>query len=310
MPKDESNSEVDLNILIKFIDKFDGNREQLNPFLSNCRNAINLASTSQQNILLKYILSQLRGHAEIACTIKEFENWPQLEEFLKSQFGNTKHYAALLSDMQECRQLNNETVHQFALRIESCLSKLLSEINISIPTSKKGELTGRVAAMQDLALHTFVTGLNPRLSTVVRCRDPKHLNDAINFASSEEKISQASQRRNTSFNQSPNQNLNRSRPFHPLNRNPQNGTNRNHNGDYPTPARPNDTPVCRYCKFPGHTIEVCRKREYNNKRFGNAQNKSNNYRPMPSTNFQNRNQPVHLIDSFEANDSNDNPLNE
>lgn len=196
MAKDNLTPEVDLNIQIKFIDKFNGSRDQLNPFLTNCRNAINLTTPTQQSILFKYILSQLKGPAETACSIKEFENWQQLEDFLKSQFGDKKHYAALLSDMQECRQSNSETVHQFALRIESNLSKLLSKIYISIPTSKKGKLTGRVAAMQDLALHTFVSGLNQRLSTVVRCRDPKRLNEAINFASSEEKLFQASQRRN------------------------------------------------------------------------------------------------------------------
>ncbi|CAH4023826.1 unnamed protein product [Pieris brassicae] len=119
-------------------------------------NAVELATQNQQDILLKYIVSQLEGRAETACCVKEFENWHQLEEFLKSQFGDKKHYAALLSDLQECRQLGNETVNQFALRIESCLSKLLSEINITIPTKKKDELAGRVAAMKDLALHTFV----------------------------------------------------------------------------------------------------------------------------------------------------------
>ncbi|CAH3940990.1 unnamed protein product [Pieris brassicae] len=226
--KNRSATDVDLNILIKF----DGNREKLSAFLNNCRNAVELATRNQQDILLKYIVSQLEGRAETACCVKEFENWHQLKEFLKSQFGDKKHYAALLSDLQECRQLGNETVNQFALRIGSFLSTLLSEINITIPTKKKDELAGRVAAMKDLALHTFVVGLNPRLSTVVRCRDPESLNDAINFATSAEKIINALTRRNTNYAQTPNtQNQARFRPSHssyPPNRSAlQHGTNNN-----------------------------------------------------------------------------------
>lgn len=295
--------EVDINILIKFINKFDGNRDKLNSFLNNCSNAIKLASPNQQDILLKYIISQLEGRAEVACSIKEFDSWQQLEDFLKAQFGNKKHYAALLSDLQGCRQLNGETVNQFALKIESCLSKLLTEINISIPTRKKGELAGRVAAMQDLALHTFVIGLNPRLSTVVRCRDPETLNDAINFAVSEEKIYLASLGRNANF---PGNSSN-----HPRFRQPQVKTPITQNRSYNTnntsfPPRAVNPIVCRYCKFPGHSIEACRKREYNNAKF-----KNNNYQPnLPPASF--RNQPIHAISSPEdyGVDEGDAPLNE
>jgi hypothetical protein len=279
--------ELDFSVLCKFINKFDGSRDKLNAFINNCRSAIDFASQSQQFIILKYIISQLEGRAETACSIKDFETWEQLEEFLKSQFGERKHYAALLSDLQASRQANSESVNQFALRIESCLSKLLTEINISIPTKKKGELAGRVAAMQDLALHTFVIGLNPQLSTVVRCRDPETLNEAINFATSEEKINQTTLRSRSlpfhNFNQArtpnrqiPNGNQNRIFPPHGMNVAP----------------RPNPL-VCRYCKIPGHTIEVCRKRQFNN-RFG-AQNQNFNQRPTQNFNAQGRQQPINVV---------------
>lgn len=217
---------------------------------------------------------------------------------LKSQFGERKHYAALLSDLQDCKQSNNETVNQFALRIESCLSNLLTEINISIPTKKKGELAGRVAAMQDLALHTFITGLNARLSTVIRCRDPETLNDAINFAVSEEKLLLATTRRsipspphNGSFNQG------RLRQFQMRNF-PHQTNGPSNNNNVPTSA-PGSYPItCRYCKAPGHTIDACRKREYNNRRFGNSQFKFNPAsRSGPNTSFQGR--PIHALMSPE-----------
>lgn len=76
-----------------------------------------------------------------------------------------------------CSQ-GKDSVNRFALRIESCLSKLLTEIKIS-QRKWKSELAGRIAAMQDLALYHFVIVLKPQLSTIVRCRDPETLDDAI-----------------------------------------------------------------------------------------------------------------------------------
>lgn len=245
---------VDLNILTQFIKKFDGNREQLNPFIINCKNALDLAAPWQKDILFKLILSKLEGKAQIACAIKELENWNQLEEFLKTQFGEKKHYAHLLSELQECKQLHNETANQFGLRVETCLARLISEINISIPTKRKMELSGRVAAMEDLALHTFVTGLNPKIATIVRCRNPENLNTAVNFAVAEEKISDSMSKRMTPSSSNNDHNRNRIPQPRPDAKNFNSGSKL----------------FCRYCKTVGHVIENCRKREYNNNRFRNT----------------------------------------
>lgn len=62
-------AELDLNILFEFVKSYDGNRETLNSFLVNCDNAFELASDFQRPILFKFILSQLNGKAEVACSI-------------------------------------------------------------------------------------------------------------------------------------------------------------------------------------------------------------------------------------------------
>ncbi|CAH4034984.1 unnamed protein product [Pieris brassicae] len=258
-------------------------REKLIPFLNNCGNAYDLASDSKRSVLLKYILSQLEGKAESACAIKEFESWEQLSEFLNTQFGEKKHYSALLSDLQNCNQ-NNDSVNEFALRVESCLSKLLTEVNLS-QKKKKSELAGRIAAMQDLALHHFVIGLKPQLSTIVRCRDPETLNDAINFAISEEKIMEASRKRyNNPQSQGPLNKNNYSRPNYQF---------RDRYQNKPTLAyerTPNNVNLssaqslfCRYCKAKGHVIENCRKREFNNRRFQNTNQNPRTFQPRTNS---------------------------
>lgn len=269
--------DIELSTLLKFIKPYDGSREKLNSFLVNCNNAYELASDSQKDILFKYILCQLEGKAETACSIKEFTNWTQLKDFLKTQFSERKHYAHLLTDLQECKQQPNENVSQYALRIETCLSQLLTEISIS-HGHKSREMIGRTAAMEELALHHFQMGLLPRISNIVRCKSARTLNDAINCAISEEKIQQSLYRHNPGSSSHNSQQprfdkLNASKQNNQFaRRNPSNSNQLQQRSNFHS-NRPNSnnstTLFCRYCKTPGHTLEQCRKREYNNNRFKN-----------------------------------------
>lgn len=289
--------ELDLNILLKFIKPYDGGRDGLNSFLTNCNNAFDLATQTQKYVLFKYILSQLQGKAEIACSIKEFSTWEQLKEFLKNQFSERKHVSHLLTDLQESKQGQNETVTQFSLRIETCLSQLLTEI--SLTTIVKSEIPGRTSAMEDLALHHFLMGLHPRISNIVRCRCPKNLNEAINIAISEERIQLALYKKPALPNPTAGPSRFQPRPSHfqtrqqfgqfPSQQQPGNPRFRPQqrsnapNGDVQFRPHVNaSNTVCRYCKFPGHTVENCRKREYNNRRFGNSQDQN---RPIHHVRF-------------------------
>lgn len=270
--------EVPLSVVLKFIKPFNGDRDKLTAFLRNCDSAISLASTQQEDVVFKYVLSQLEGKAETACSIKEFESWPSLKEFLKNQFGERKHYAHLLTDLQDCRQINQEPVSQFSLRVETCLQKLLTEVTVS--NTKKTELPGRLAAMEDLALHTFILGLTPRIANIVRCRDYKNLNDAINAAISEEKIQQFSYR---NFNR---QKLTEAIPKRGETNNtplPKVFIKSSNNNNQPNTSY-NDSIFCRYCKKTGHALENCKLRDFNNKRFSNGPQPFTPFKPS-STNY-------------------------
>lgn len=283
-PSVNTKLEMDLNILLKFIKPYDGDREKLNSFLINCNNAYDLANESQKPVLFKFILCQLQGKAEVACSIKNFSSWDQLKEFLKTQFSERKHYSHLLTDLQESKQGLQESVGQFSLRVETYLSQLLTEITLS--DTKVKEVPGRVAAMEDLALHHFMMGLLPRISNIVRCRSPKNLNEAINLAVSEERIQQSIYKRNTNENQNTRprqQNFNNSNPHRSNQYIPNRAPQRQPQQTTNNPSQSQQPALfCRYCKTPGHDISVCRKREYNNNRYKVSQNPGPNqggYRP-------------------------------
>lgn len=66
-PKEtKMDDEIPLNTILKFIKPFSVDRDKLTAFLRNCDSAILLASSQQEDLILKYILSQLEGKAETA----------------------------------------------------------------------------------------------------------------------------------------------------------------------------------------------------------------------------------------------------
>lgn len=82
---------------------FSGDPEFLATFLTNCDNAIALATTSQQGILCRFILSQLEAKAQLACSLKTFEDRAELKSLLKSTFGEKKYFIHILIDLQNCK---------------------------------------------------------------------------------------------------------------------------------------------------------------------------------------------------------------
>ncbi|KAJ0175263.1 hypothetical protein K1T71_009404 [Dendrolimus kikuchii] len=274
--------------LTRFIKTFDGDRNKLSPFLRNCENALNLINPNQYEILFKFILSQLEGKAEAICSLKVFSNWSDLKQFLKSNFGECKHRNHLLLDLQNCRMKPNESALQYSTRLETHLTRLQTDISHS--TINQGELLGRLANTEDLALHTFLLGLPSHISNILRCRNPENLAEAINLAIQEEKFynyAQSSQSRN-SVESKPKCRLcgkpghtdrscysNRHRPIHNVAFQPRPSQS------IPNTSPPNPT-ICAYCKAVGHHINQCRKREYNNtnrQRFSNPTNHQINSNP-------------------------------
>lgn len=292
-----SMEQIPLSILIKFIKPYNGDRDKLSSFIKNCENAINLANLAQTDILFKYIVSQLEGKAESASSLKIFNNWNELKQFLKITFGETKHRDHLLLDLQNCKPKSDESVTQYSLRLETCLTKLQTDIKHS--TRDESELKGRIASTEDLALHTFMLGLPNSISIILRCRNPTSLHEAISLAVQEEKL-QNYVRSNIS---KPSFKSLRCKICNKSGHNEKNCySNRKHSAQSPVYLVDNPNPsisqsndvTCRYCKNIGHDISECRKRQYNNSRKNNNKN------------YNNSQKQIHNVDEVSDGDANDN----
>lgn len=295
---EETSSKVTLSILTKFNKQYNGERETLPAFLTNCDNAISLATADQQGVLCKYILSQLEGKAQVACSLKTFSKWTEIKAFLRSAFGEKKHASHLLIDLQNCNQLPSDDVTKYSLRIESILTKMQSDIQFSC--NNQQEIIGRIAAMEELALNTFLMGLNPSISNIVRCKNPTTLNEAVQQAIEEEKLYNLYKSRSSLSLKSQKQCSVCGRSGHNSsecfkNKRPQFSKSFQVNSTNPEQVQNSNPKRCNYCKNLGHTIQECRKLQYNkNRQNNNSQGYQSNSTNTPGTS---NNANVHVCET-------------
>lgn len=265
----DANDELPITFLIKFIKKFDGNREELNSFLADCNRAFDLANGRQKNILLDYVITQISGKAKAACVNRSFPEWKDLKSYLKTMYADTKHKAQLLCELTTLKQNSDELLSTFTCRIETCLKRTINSITQDFDlTIDPKILEGKLEMIQEIALNRFTYFTIPVISNALRIREIKTLNDAITIAKAEEQI----QRMVTGQN-----------PLKALKL--QNKTQK----------------VCSYCKHQGHVISECRKRQFNNsknKLIQSMEAKSTNSEPNNSKSDKTCNyckKPGHLI---------------
>lgn len=73
--------QLPITFLIKFISKFDSDREELTSFLADCKRAFDLAPEKQTAVLLEYVIAQISGKAKSACVNRTFQEWKDLKSY-------------------------------------------------------------------------------------------------------------------------------------------------------------------------------------------------------------------------------------
>ena len=163
--------------------------------------------------------------------------------------------------------------------------------------------------INDITLNRFIHHTHPQISQMLRYREFKNINSAFTAAIAEEKALRLT------YKETFNQCRICSRTNHTTNncyRNKSNPSIGSHNNSRPvnfsqipaisTNSQSQAQPIkqCRYCKNLGHTIEECRKRQYNN-----AIRQNHNQGPSDT----NLDKPTQYHSSFNQNRNYPNPLN-
>jgi len=267
MPNDNqasssSNERLSLEFLIKLIpNDFDGDRYKLRSFIKQVDSVFELARPDQIKPLTLFVKSKIVGKAreqiDIHCNLT---CWDEISALLINLYQDRKSLDQLLEELNSIRQHNSESVSSFYQRLEDLSSRILAIIHST--EENQQTLSGRLNMVNDMTLNRFVYHTHPQISQMLRYREFRSINNALTAAMAEEKALRLQYKQ-------PNKQFNK-------NHNLSQGTN---NRSHPRSVNYNQLAQkeCRYCKRIGHTIEVCRKRQYNNAK--NQQNSNSNYQP-------------------------------
>lgn len=256
-----SKMSIEINTLLKLVPCFDTNQnEQVYRFIRSCDSAFHLASTEQKSILLVYALNNITGVGAADVHSKTYDSWPDLKAYLIEKFSNVKTVSHLSLELQSMFQKPNETITEYFHRVDLCRSKIIEKLIAEISDNT---LVGRKTTTEETALNVFINGLSTDIGTMLRTMNFVNLSEAGRFAMQEDKIRAMNTARQSLFQHSkslPNRLPLQHRSHHNTNKIL---PNQNHPPKFNNPSQINNK-ICNYCKFPGHVISECRKRQYNN----------------------------------------------
>lgn len=245
MPRENQN-EIDdelpsfkLTELFSLIPEYDGDQILLESFLSSCQAALHISNVEQKVLVIIHIKNKLRGKASQLVNSKFTNDWPEIKNLLISNFGETRNLSSLIHDLQYMKQ-GKDSAFTFVHKIQSHNAKLHSAINRQSELSEN-EKKSQAALIDNMCLDTLLTGLESKLGAIIRASNPETILDAAQRIRRENQLGYLENQR---------QNL---RPT--FNNKPQ---------FQPPQSQNKNQKMCNYCKKPGHLINECRKRNFNN----------------------------------------------
>ena len=271
-----------LDSALKMIPEFHGNRNDLHKFLACCDIvAASCTTQNHQESLINVIKTKLCGAAYNLIKYKNFATWADLKPILQQQYLEKRTIAQLQTELVNSRQRSNEDVITFANRLE----RLTLDLTDACITSEGEDAADVIQSLNNkCCLKAFVDGLNNPIRLVIKASRFPTFEEAVAAACEEERSTKTSKFHNN---------------FRTTNQiNCFKCGKRNHKAEdcysslprYPKTEIKTETNInkvnvtCRYCKKPGHTIEQCRKRQYNNSRAQNSNSYTNPNRSSSSNN--------------------------
>lgn len=281
------------------VPSFDGYNIPLAQFTRACRRARDIIPLSSERNLTKLLINKLRGRAYYAVEDEPCDSVTQLVDLLNVAFGDPKTIDQYRGELSTTFLQPREHVLDYISRVKDLRTNILD-----MERRLRGQVDHHfMTDIDDLTSRSFCDGLP--LEYRLQMKADKHLSYTDAFATAKaiakrqelDKQRYEGRYRNDrdmkpigrplahSTPQRYNQNFRRedaprspaspSRNFAPINSGsydrrspPANGDHRRNDGDRRDSPNytVNNENHCRYCKNPGHTIDQCRKRQYNNAR--------------------------------------------
>ncbi|KAJ8967814.1 hypothetical protein NQ317_004049 [Molorchus minor] len=258
-----------LSEIFSVIPEYDGNQIFLQTFLNAVRCANSMAIGNQRILLTLHVKNKLRGKAAELINSRNPSTWEEIKILLETHFGDSRDLTSLIQDLQRISQQSNESALNFVSRLQTHNAKMHASVQKTQLTAE--QKTAQSNLIETMTLNTLLTGLDPKLGSIIRASNPSTMLAAISRIKRELQLSYFESQKFPKNNK-PNMNFK------------------------PTSTPNNVRKSCNYCKRTGHSTDECRARQQNNNYPSQFQNFARtNFQPsnfQQPTNFnQNQNRP-------------------
>lgn len=169
---------------------FNGDKSILTTFLCSCEDLVkNFYSREDgapiNRVIINTIRSKLRGHAaELIGPRDELNTWDLIKNILIQSFADGRTENILLNDLMTSSINRNETLTEYALRLQLLRSLLVQKLNENGEAAAVKQI--KIAYYEQITLKTFIQNLPEKIQIIVKCRDPVTLEKALVIVKEEE----------------------------------------------------------------------------------------------------------------------------
>lgn len=167
---------------LKFVPEFDGNPNTLIRFLTLCDKLVETYVNSEPGYelsnlaLLNGILNKITGPAARTLTNNGIpRDWNGIRSTLINSFSDHRDETALYTDLSQLTQ-GADTPHVFYERVQNLLSYIMTYIELH--DNLETTVISKKTLYSNLALKTYLKGLNEPLGSRIRCMRPTNLGTA------------------------------------------------------------------------------------------------------------------------------------
>ncbi|KAL4085059.1 hypothetical protein QTP88_027897 [Uroleucon formosanum] len=158
--------------------------EKLIFFINACELVAEITPVANRDIMLRTILTRIRGLAYEVIRYEEITSWEMLKTLLKNTYDKPINAAYLQIELFSAKQRYKESLIEYATRIRN-LVQAVSE------GSTQGKSTSDALAVKtnirEQALLVFLEGINDKIKVMVKSKNPSTLEQAIQIAIIEDK---------------------------------------------------------------------------------------------------------------------------
>lgn len=284
-PVEEDPCRIPLSFLSQMITPFNGDTKDLQTFLQNANNALEICAIDQKLPLTLLIFSKVSSDVRTKINMSSISTFTELRSKLKLIFQPSESYSYLMEQLETMKQKTTESVKEYYVRLDNITTKCLTATE---QQTKDRNFTAEVRVINRIALRRFTHHCIPEISQILRHKDFNSINEEMSLACEEEAYLLAEARikrmtiNSTSSNRrfcnkcrvdthntrdcrrvrprnmpstSNNYNSNNNGNYHFISSNNQNYSNQNPNRSYME---------CNYCHYRGHTEETCRRKNQRN----------------------------------------------